>query len=176
MTNQLCGCSDLECHEGEKWIQNFNSCLYCPLDCVCKYTFSIANAGLAICFMLITKTRDHTGRGIHYHGDFNWSDLKDIHGMHLWSTYFISQRYLLLHFFEVTLMSSYFSFLIYVSVWHLYENKHKEEDCFVWHRLNSFMDLWTTKTKKRKTFQFCSKGGKKNLSLWALWHRCIFQL
>lgn len=92
-----------------------------------KYIFSIANAGLAIWFMLLTKTRYHTGRGLHYQDDFNWSDLKDIPRMHLWSRYFISQIYLLLYFFEVTLMSAYVSFLIYVSVWHLYENMHKKK-------------------------------------------------
>ncbi len=32
-----------------------------------------------------------------------------------------------LYSFEVTLMSSYFSFLIYGSVWHLYENKHRKK-------------------------------------------------
>lgn len=130
------------------------------MNCPFKYFFSIAKAGLAIWFMLLTKTRYHTGRGLHYQDDFNWSDLKDIPRMHLWSRYFISQIYLLLFFFEVTLMSLAF-------VW-----KHaQKEDCFVWHQLNTFMDLWTTKTKKRKTFQFCSKE-KMNLSLWALWHRC----
>lgn len=33
--------------------------------------YSSAKAGLAVYFMLITKNRDHTGRGLNYHDYFN---------------------------------------------------------------------------------------------------------
>lgn len=129
----------------------------------------IANAELAVWFMQITWTRYHTGRNL-----ITSMTLIDL----IWKIYqkCVCEADILLakdilYSFEVTLMSSYFSFLIYGSVWHLYENKHRKKIALSGTGKILSWICERPKQTRRKTFHLCSKE-KMNLSLWAWWHRC----
>lgn len=122
----------------------------------------IANAGLSVWFR-------HTGRNF-----ITRMTLIDL----IWKIYQkrVCEADILLakdilYSFEVTLMGSYFSFLIYGSVWHLYENKHRKKTALSGTGKILSWICERPKQRRRKTFHLCSKE-KMILRLRALWHRC----